>query len=151
MDVYRVSFFGHRILASTRQIEETVECMGKELIRTKDFVEFLVGRNGDYDILVASSVKRAQKAMGKQNSVLVLVLPYGVKDFEYYREYYDDIVIPITEKTHFKAAITKRNRWMVENSDLVIGFVQNQSGGAYAALKYASESGVETVNINKNQ
>ncbi len=149
MDIYRVSFFGHRSLTSTRKIEENVERMVKELIRTKEYVEFYVGRNGDYDICVASCIKRAQKAMGNQNSALVLVLPYVVKDIEYYRGYYDDIILPIDEKTHFKAAVTKRNRWMIENSDLVIAFVERRSGGAYNGLSFAQKRGVKTVNLGE--
>lgn len=149
MDVYRVSFFGHRTLYSIIPMEKEIERIVRELIETKEFVEFYVGRNGDYDICVASTVKRVQKEMGYNNSAPILVLPYTVKDIEYYQNYYNDIILPLEEKTHFKAAITKRNRWMVDNSELVLAYVERESGGAYQALRYAEKRGVNIINLGK--
>ena len=107
MEIYRVTFFGHRTLTSIAEVEKAVEELATELLRQREFVEFYVGRNGDYDVAVASAVKRAQKAVDRQNGALILALPYPVKDLEYYESYYDEIVFPLEEKTHFKAAITK--------------------------------------------
>lgn len=64
------------------------------MLHTKEYVEFYLGRNGDFDIMAASVIKRLQKEFSDDNSVMILVLPYPVKDFEYYEEYYDEIVIP---------------------------------------------------------
>jgi hypothetical protein len=44
-------------------------------------------------------------------------------------------------------AITRRNRWMVEQSDYVIAYVQTGYGGAYIALEHARQRGVKTVNL----
>ena len=55
----------------------------------------------------------------------MLVLPYLTheinRDKEYFEAYYDDIVVP-TELmgVHYKAAIKKRNRWMVDRADVVL-------------------------------
>lgn len=38
-------------------------------------------------------------------------------------------------------AIPARNRWMVDRSDMVIGYVIRQTGGAYAAVQYARTQG----------
>ena len=148
MKIYRVSFFGHRALTSVRETEDKIERLAKELMQKNDFVEFYVGRNGDYDIYAASAVKRAQKAIGSQNSALVLVLPYAVKDVEYYKDFYDEVILPLGCDTHFKNAISKRNEWMIENSDLVVAFVQKKYGGAHSALRYAEKQGVEIINLS---
>ena len=151
MDVYRVSFFGHRTLYHSVAIEKEIERIVRELISTKSFVEFYVGRNGDYDICVASVIKRVQNAVGHHNSALILVLPYKLKDVEDYQKYYDDVILPLEDSTHFKAAITKRNRWMVDNSDLVLAYVERETGGAYQALRYAEKSGVHIINLGKRR
>jgi len=76
------------------------------------------------------------------------VLPYRVKDIEYYEKYYDDIIFPLDTNTHPKSAITKRNQWMIDNSDLIISYVEpNRKGGALAALKYAQKQGKEIINL----
>ena len=79
---------------------------------------------------------------------MTLVLPYKVKDIEYFEKYYDDVIIyEIEEKLHPKEAITKRNRWMVENCDLLLCFVERNSGGAYKAMQYANKQGIKTLNL----
>ncbi len=51
-------------------------------MRRKEYVEFYVGRNGDFDTMVASAVKRCQKRYGKENSSLILVIPYAVANMD---------------------------------------------------------------------
>ena len=146
MDVYKVAFIGHREIPNIISIQNELERIAKELIRTKEFVEFYVGRNGDFDISVASAVKFAQKTLGRENSSLILVLPYSTKDIEYYEKFYDEIIIPVT--AHFKAAITERNKWLIDHSDLLVGYVEkDKKGGAQTALKYAESQGTKIVNL----
>ena len=52
------------------------------------------------------------------------------------------MVIPdVLAGVHPKSAITKRNRWMAENSDFVVTYVYRDFGGAYDAKKYALKLG----------
>ena len=134
-DIYRVALFGHRDFCAHRRLDDTLYLYLKELLRTKPFVEIYIGRDGEFDRYAASVVKRVQNAMGKENSELNLVLPYIKKDIEDFEKYYDRVIIPIS--AHPKLAITKRNEWMAENADIVICYIECESGGAYTAMKYA--------------
>ncbi len=148
MDIYTVSLFGHRLIQDMRQLENKLKPIIEELIKMKYYVSFLIGRCGDFDEYVASVIKRAQKAAGIENNDLILVLPYKVADIEYYENYYDSIIIPECVSTaHPKSAITLRNRWMVEQSDLVIVYVEHDDGGAYNAMKYAKKLNKKLINI----
>ena len=70
---------------------------------------------------------------------------------EYYEKYYDSILIPeCLYGAHPKSAITLRNRWMVERSDLVIVYVERNKGGAYAAMTHAKKLNKEIVNLYKD-
>ena len=86
-----------------------------ELLRTREYVEFYIGRNGEFDVIAASVIKRAQKS--------------------------------IDTKNHFKEAITKRNKWLVDNTDMLIAFVENNKGGAYQCLEYAKKAQIDFINI----
>lgn len=148
-EVYRVALFGHRDFCQHKRLDDTLSPLIKELLRTKAFVEFYIGRDGEFDIYAASIIKRVQTAMGTENSELNLVLPYVRKDIEYYEKYYDRVSIPIC--VHPKIAITKRNEWVVEQADLVICYVERKKGGAYTAMRYAETLGKEILNLaNKN-
>ena len=147
-EIYRVSFIGHRQIDRFRFVEEHLDQIISELLNNKEYVEFYVGRNGDFDTMVASAVKRGQKAYGTANSSLILVLPYTVADIELLEQFYDEIWFPEElYKVHYKSAITKRNEWLVKNSDLLVAYVVNDSGGAAYSLKQAQKEGVQIKNI----
>lgn len=46
-----------------------------------------------------------------------------------------------------KERIKKRNREMVDRSDLVVFFVERQTGGAYQTLCYAEKCGKYNINL----
>lgn len=148
VDIYRVTLFGHRDLDAHELVERRLYPIVKELIQTKPYVEFFIGRDGEFDTFVASVIKRAQRAFGKENNELILVLPYPKKDQEFYEQYYDAVMIPdCLANTHPKQAISKRNRWMIEQCNLLICFTEHESGGAYTALSYARKLKKRIVNL----
>ena len=103
-------------------------------------VIFYTGAMGQFDSLFASAVRKAKRSY--PNIKLICVKPYMTKEIkesgDYLYSLYDDIIIP-TELAdiHPKSAIPKRNRLLVDWSDIVIGYIKRQYGGAYTALKYA--------------
>lgn len=147
-EIFRVALFGHRYLDSLRIIEDRLTPIIKDLIWKKQFVEFYIGRNGEFDEFAASVIKRVRKDVDLSNTALILVLPYNSAKIEDYEKYYDEITIPdVLWKMHPKGAIKAKNRWMVEQADLVIGYVEREEGGAYTALKYAKQLEKESINI----
>lgn len=149
---YRVVLFGHRDFSGHQALDKWLYPLLQDLIRTKPFLEIYIGRNGEFDLYAATVVKRLQNAMGKGNNELICVLPYPERDMVYYEEYYDSVMIPqCIEKTHPKAAIAKRNRWMVEQADLVICYVERREGGAYNTLKYAKNLEKEILNLAEKE
>lgn len=151
MQVFTVSFFGHRRLEYAADIQRQLERVLIDLMTNKEMVVFLVGRNGDFDIMVSSAIKQLQYRFGRR-SVHTLVLPYATAELrdneESFRRYYDDIMLfEGNGRTHYKAAITERNKYMVDCADMVVCCVQHEYGGAYNALKYARFSGKRIVNL----
>ena len=114
------------------------------LLLEKEYVEFLVGRNGDFDQIVSSAVKRQQRRVRDDNSALILLLPYPTAELrdnlENFEAYYDEIELcSAAAGIHPKGAIQIRNRQMVDRSDLVVFCVNHSSGGAYQTLRYAQK------------
>ena len=145
---YRVALFGHREFDDYRTLDKHLLELLEDLIRSRDFLEVYIGRNGEFDVYAATVVKRAQKALEKNNSDFICVLPYSNKDAEYYEKYYDSVIIPdCLHEVHPKGAITKRNCWMVDQADLVICYVERNSGGAYTAMRYAEMLGKQVINL----
>lgn len=150
MNIFTVSLFGHREILDLRRLNDNLFPIIKELMQAKAYVSFLIGRSGEFDKYAASLIKRKQKEIGKENNDITLVLPYTVADIKYYEEYYDSIIIPESVYgVHPKSAITLKNRWMIEQSDLVIVYVEHDSGGAHTAMKYAERLNKKIINIYK--
>lgn len=70
VDIYRIAFIGHREIYGHYRLEDEIERIVRDKLYEKEYVEFYVGRNGDFDISVASAIKRAQNAVGHHNSCL---------------------------------------------------------------------------------
>ena len=58
MDVYRIAFIGHRQICGQYHLEDEITKLVLEKLHSKEYVELYVGRNGDFDILAASAVKK---------------------------------------------------------------------------------------------
>lgn len=147
MEIFRVSFIGHREVDDFRFVEDQLERIVRDLIQTKEYVEFYVGRNGEFDIMVASVIKRAKRDYGDANSSMILVLPYPIADMDMMEDFYDEIWLPLGSDVHFKSAITKRNEWLIENSDMLVAYVIRDTGGAYQSVKYAEKSKKAVVHV----
>lgn len=154
LDIYTVSLFGHRILANSIDIEKALDKLVRELIETKEYVEFLVGRKGDFDILAASVIRSAKKALDYGNCSLILVLPYSTAEYrnnkKSFEAYYDEVEIcGESAYAHFKSAYQICCRAMVDRSDLVICCVEREEGGAYETIKYAIKQKKTVKNVGR--
>lgn len=152
MYCFTVSFFGHRIISNAIDVEKRLEKIIRRILHEKEYTEFLVGREGEFDILVSSVIRRVVKSCSYGNSSLVLVLPYMKAEYRNnessFHDYYDEIEIcSESEKAHFKSAITIRNKTMVNRSELVICCIEHEYGGAYKAVEYAKKQSINVINI----
>lgn len=155
METFTVSFFGHRYIDNPFPIEKALDELIGSLLQRKEYVEFLVGRNGDFDQLVSSTIRRCKREIRDNNSAHVWVLPYVTADFrdyeDDYRAYYDEIEVFDSAGKHFKAAFQTRNRNMVDRADLVVFYVERKEGGAYQSMQYAIQQGKPYINIADTQ
>lgn len=152
LEIYTVAFFGHRYIDNILKVEEQLEDNIRKLIDKNEYVDFLVGCNGDFDQCVSSSVLRVRKNHRDDNSALVLVLPYPTAEYlnneNYFHDYYTDIEIShAASVAHPKSAIQIRNREMVDRADLVICHIENKEGGAWQTIKYAMEKEKNIINL----
>lgn len=143
MKEFTVSLFGHRRIDNTFILEKQLWDFVSELLKREEYVEFLIGRDGDFDLLAASVIRRCQKHIRADNSALVLVLPYKRAEIGSLASYYDEVMLcPLAETAHFKAAHQLRNRYMLERSDFALFYVEHQKGGAWQSLCYAQKLGI---------
>ena len=132
--------FGHR--ETYKDFSRVLSELLEDLILNQGVVEFWTGGMGNFDGSFSAAVRGLKRKY--PDIKLILIKPYFSNELntnkEYYEYTYDDVVIPdVLVGVHPKSAITKRNRWMVENSDFIVTYVRRDHGGAFEAKKYAAK------------
>jgi len=148
------TFAGHREVYQANIAEKLDEAISK-IMSEDDCFRFLVGGMGDFDGMCSSAVRRAKRNYPDKQISLELVLPYLTRELnenkQFYETSYDDVIIPIElADVHYKSAINRRNRWMVEKSDWMVAFVYRDFGGAYTTSRYAEKKGLQIINLAKS-
>lgn len=152
LKIYTVTFFGHRYIDNIYKVKTLLEEQIRTVVNKYEYVDFIVGRNGDFDRCASSAVKLIQKEYRDDNNSLILLLPYPTAEYmnnqEQFEEYYNEI--EISQKAaiaHPKAAIYIRNCQIIDRADLIICYIEHQCGGAYAAVKYAAKQQKSIINL----
>ena len=68
MNIYTVSFFGHRYIERGTEISDRLDKLLHDLITQKEYVDFLIGRDGEFDLLASAAIKRAIRSYGYGNN-----------------------------------------------------------------------------------
>lgn len=146
------TFAGHRDVFQADIPKKLDKVISQILAFGDNSYRFLVGVRGQFDEMCSSAVRKVKREHKDKQITLVLVLPYFSQELntnkEYYDQFYDDVVIPSElADVHYKAVITKRNRWLIEQSDILIAFVYRNFGGAYTTINYAIKKEKRVINL----
>lgn len=146
-----ISFLGHRSLYTSENLFNEVENAIMKNAKFDEGVTFLLGGYGDFDDLCARVCREIKKC--QKNCEIVFVTPYmTISQQEKMKEWvklglYDSVLYPPLEHVPLKFAIGKRNRWMIDQSDYVVLYVEHSYGGAYQGLSYARKKGKHLLNL----
>lgn len=141
-----VTFCGHadfnKNQAALAWLSATIETL---IDRGAD--QFLLGGYGAFDAATAAAVWHAKKIYPHIQSYLVL----AYLDRVGFTESYDGSIYPPLENTPRRFSISKRNEWMVRNSDVLVAYVLHGWGGAAAMLCYAEKKGKEIIRYDSQR
>lgn len=127
-----VTFCGHREVQEPEKVRKWLYETVSGLIREGADV-FYLGGYGGFDRMALSVVNQAKEA--HPGLKVILVLPYLDRSMDL--DAYDGSVYPPLEKVPRRFAISRRNRWMVDQADVVVAYVIHEWGGAAMTLRYA--------------
>ena len=110
--------------------------------------DFYSGGQGEFDRICARCVFDLKKQYPHIKNYLVI--PYLTFRI-FNKDIFDEVIYPEGfEKYHFKSAIIKRNRYLVENSLYAICFVNHSYGGAFSTFSFAKKKNVNIINLTKD-
>lgn len=129
-----VTLCGHAQISQVKEVEKWL-CTVSESLIEQGAVTFYLGGYGEFDSLAASVLREQKKRYPQIELVLVLTYLNDRRD----TSGYDRTVYPPLETVPRRFAISHRNRWMVEVSDVVVAYVLHDWGGAATTLRYAKQ------------
>ena len=134
-------FFGHRDAPAT--ISSAICRMIEMLIVQKGINTFYVGHQGNFDKMVYRELCRTKKKYPHVDCVVVLAYP-PKKGEKWELETLYPFGLEGKPRTY---AILSRNRWMVEQADVVVSYVTRGFGGAAQAVSLAKRKGCEILSL----
>lgn len=135
-------FIGHNstVGLDTKLLEQTIINLIEE-----DITTFLSGGMGGFDRISARIVYNLKKAYPKIKNYLVIpYLNFNIFD----KGLFDEIIFPDElEFIPYKAAIPRRNKYMIEHYSTAICFVKNNFGGAAKSFELAKKNRLNIINL----
>lgn len=145
------AFTGHRNLAGTDFDEHLLERVVADLVKTGT-TRFLCGMAVGFDMKAAQAVLALK---GKYDIQLVACLPcenqserFSEKNKSLYNEILgkcDEVIV--LEKEYVSGCMQRRDRYLVDNCDVLVCFLRKSSGGTHYTVKYARKENKKIIEI----
>ena len=146
-----VTFVGHGDTFINRNLSDRIKDTIIRNVSATASIFFYCGGYGNFDTGCAMICKELKPFL--PTSKTVYVSPYLTDSAQrkikslLESKIYDATVYPPLENVPPRFAISKRNEWMIDKSDLIIAFVSHTYGGAYKNLRYAVRKGKNIINL----
>ena len=142
-------FFGHKDTPET--IREGLEQTVRDLLQEDPAAEFLVGNQGHFDWMVYYLLKRLKPEFPNMEYHIVLAYLPGKKEEAPVYEFGETLYPDGLESAPKRFAISKRNDWMLKESDVVVAYVRYGFGGAAQFVEKAVKRKMRVINLCEDQ
>ena len=134
------TFFGHRDApySLADELRKTII----ELLETGNVDVFYIGNSGNFDKLVSSVLSELSSEYSFFCRVVLAYLPEHENDYNFETIYPEGL-----ENVPKRFAISYRNNWMIEQSDIVVTYVKRNYGGAYQFKVIAEKKGKKVIEV----
>ncbi len=141
------TFFGHREVQNSDEVAKKLYNTISGLIVNRGVKVFYVGKSGSFDRIVLEILRKLSKTYKIKYTVVLAYLNINKEycDYEIGETAYPENM----EKTPPRFAIDKRNRWMIEKSDIAITYINSHVGGAAKYVEMCEKKGLEILNLGK--
>ena len=151
-----IAFFGHKHIFNKNAIKESL-LKTLNSLPANEYNNFLIGCHGEFDKLALSTCIAYKNTINNDaiiNVVLTNLSILNKNDFndskiDFYKQNGCSTMFYNIEEQHYKNRIIFTNKKMVDNSDLIICYVNMNSykSGAKNTIKYALKQGKNIINL----
>ncbi len=141
-------FIGHKYIPS--ETVHRLEAVIIDLIENHACYTFYVGNNGTFDVMVTKTLQKLQTIYSDIKYYIVLAyMPTGHSAINSYINEHETIYPCGLETVPLRFAIPWRNKWMVQNSDILVAYIEHSQGNSYKLAKYAKNKKKQIINLGR--
>ena len=138
------TFFGHK--DTPKEIEPTLRTTLVDLIENHGATEFYVGNNGNFDTMVRRQLENLSQTYPITYNVVLAYIPTKKSEYD---DYTNTILPEGIETAPKRFAISYRNKWMIQHSDVVVTYVTHSFGGAAQFKEIAVKQGKTVIELSE--
>lgn len=144
------AFSGHRIFYGGFDVEKLKKEIENLLV--KGYNTFLVGMALGFDTVCFKLLEELRET-NKLRIVACIPCLSQAEKFSVQQKYdYNEMLesvdyIEYVSEEYFTGCMQKRNRFMVDNSSVLIAYLKKESGGTFGTVKYAQKCGKKIIFI----
>ncbi len=145
-----ITFCGHSKINFTNELYDTLMETIEKFVKANPNCTFYLGGYGDFDYLCRKALKQLQKTYIEIK--FIFVTPYINPNYSKLLEaksLYDECIYPPIEHIPKRFAIIERNKWMINNADVIIGYIKFLFGGVFQSLEFAKRKNKLIINLAK--
>ena len=142
-------FSGHRILKKDFNVLKLIKIVDKLIIN--GYRTFLVGMAWGFDLKVFEIL------LTKKNKNIDIIACVPCKEQNVYfkkeeKEKYDEFLkkadkIVYVSNEYYDGCMQKRNRYMVDNSSILVAYLYSNMGGTKNTVSYAEKKGINIIYV----
>jgi len=139
-----VTFFGHK--DTPKNIEPTLRTTLVDLIENKNATVFYIGNNGSFDTMIRRQLEALSQTYPITYSVVLAYLPTKKSEYD---DFTNTLLPEGIETIPKRFAISYRNKWMIEQADVVVTYVTHSFGGAAQFKEMAERQGKTVIELSE--
>ena len=136
------TFFGHKDTDFSKK--EKIKMKIVELIQSNDVTTFYVGNNGNFDFMIQNILEE----LSKENESISYSIVLSYINERALSSIQSKTIFPEgLEKVPPRFSISKRNEWLIKNSDFAIVYSKYNFSNSYKWATKAIKNGLTVINL----
>ncbi|MBR5130294.1 MAG: hypothetical protein IKV03_03630 [Alphaproteobacteria bacterium] len=142
------SFFGHRSIIDDVSVKQQLYEVVEELIVNQDVDTFLLGEMGDFEIIAGKVLQELKKKYPHIARETILCFSEQLQGDGKVSADWIHLDLAVS-KCKRRGRIPKRNQMVVDQSDVIVCYINVPYGGAYTAYQRALKKNKQIINLTK--
>ena len=142
---------GHRVIGNDLDVDKLTEVFNQAV--ESGYRYFLIGMAIGFDTLCFKILQRIKNARTEKDIKLIACVPCKEQDAKFTEKQKEEYSLMLANADHIeyvslsynKWCMQKRNRFLVDNSSVIVSYLRKNTGGTFYTINYAKTAGIKII------